>query len=88
VTRGSVAAVTKRRSTLIRLIGAILVLLGILWTLQGSGVLGGSSMTGVRGWLVAGVISLIVGIALLWWTVTAARRNGSGTTEPGGPAGL
>jgi hypothetical protein len=71
--------VTKRRSTLIRLIGVILVLLGILWTLQGSGVLGGSSMSGVRGWLVAGVIALIVGIALLWWTVTAARRNGPGT---------
>ena len=70
---------TKRRTTLIRLIGVILLLLGILWTLQGSGVLGGSVMSGVRGWLVAGVIALVVGIALLWWSVTAARRSGTGT---------
>jgi hypothetical protein len=76
---GSLTAVTKRRTTLVRLIGAILLLLGVLWILQGSGVLGGSSMSGVRGWLVAGVISLVVGIALLWWTVTAARRSGAGT---------
>jgi phosphatidylglycerophosphate synthase len=75
--------VTKRRTTLVRMIGVILALLGLLWTLQGSGVLGGSVMSGERTWLVAGVIFLIVGIALLLWTVAVRRRGGTGTTDGG-----
>lgn len=60
------------------MIGVILLLLGVLWTLQGSGVLGGSSMSGERSWLVAGVVSLVVGIGLLGWTLAAARNSGPG----------
>jgi hypothetical protein len=66
------------------MIGVILLLLGAIWTLQGSGVLGGSVMSGERSWLVAGVICLIVGAGLVAWTVAATRRrDGSGSSTDG-----
>jgi hypothetical protein len=46
-------------------VGALLVLLGGLWTLQGVGVVGGSFMTGSRLWLVIGLILVVAGVALL-----------------------
>jgi hypothetical protein len=67
------------------MIAGILLLLGAIWTLQGAGVLGGSVMSGVRTWLVAGVICLVVGLGLLGWTVAAARSR-SGTE--GGSTGI
>lgn len=50
------------------IVGAILVLLGLLWVLQGSNVLGGSMMSGDNKWAVIGVIVLLAGIAVAWWT--------------------
>ena len=46
-------------------LGALLALLGALWTLQGAGVVGGSFMTGSRLWLVIGVVAFIAGVGLL-----------------------
>jgi hypothetical protein len=46
-------------------IGALLVLMGALWTLQGLGYVGGSSMTGVTVWAVIGPITALVGVALV-----------------------
>jgi hypothetical protein len=48
-----------------RIIGVVLVLVGGLWTLQGLGVVGGSFMTGSQMWLVIGVVTVVVGVALL-----------------------
>ena len=45
--------------------GALAVLVGAVWTLQGLGVLGGSSMTGDRMWAVIGPIVGIVGLVLV-----------------------
>lgn len=45
--------------------GVVLVLIGGLWTLQGTGVIGGSAMSGSMLWAVVGPIVLIVGIVLL-----------------------
>jgi heme A synthase len=42
----------------------ILLLLGLVWTLQGAGVLGGSVMTGQRQWLVIGLVLVVVGLVL------------------------
>jgi uncharacterized membrane protein YdcZ (DUF606 family) len=79
---------TKRRTTLVRMIGVILLVLGIIWTLQGSDVLGGSSMSGERSWLIAGVVSLIVGIALMAWTLTTGRTTArSSSTGSSGSTG-
>ena len=49
------------------IVGAILVLIGAVWTLQGLNLLGGSFMTGQTQWLVIGAVCAIVGVALLGW---------------------
>jgi len=46
-------------------LGAILVLIGLVWFFQGIGVLGGSFMSGSVLWAVIGPIVAIVGIALI-----------------------
>ena len=51
--------------------GVVLILIGIVWILQGINVLPGSFMTGQTKWAVIGTIAAIVGIALL---VFARRR--------------
>ncbi len=55
-------------------IGGILVVIGLIWFLQGIGVLGGSGMSGVVLWAVIGPIVAAVGIAL----IVRSRR---GTSE-------
>jgi hypothetical protein len=52
--------------TLSLVIGAIAILAGAVWILQGSGVLPGSFMTGRRMWLIIGIIVGIVGLALAY----------------------
>jgi uncharacterized membrane protein HdeD (DUF308 family) len=41
--------------------GAVLILLGIVWTLQGLNIMGGSGMSGHAVWAVIGVIIIVVG---------------------------
>ncbi len=53
--------------------GVILVLVGLVWTLQGVGVLGGSAMSGSTLWAIIGPIVLIVGVVLI--AVGIARRR-------------
>ena len=45
--------------------GALLVLMGGVWILQGINVLPGSFMTGQTKWAVYGAISLVIGIVLI-----------------------
>lgn len=47
--------------------GVILLLVGILWMLQGLGLVGGSFMTGERQWLWIGLLTAIVGAAMAIW---------------------
>ncbi len=49
------------------IVGVVLVLLGGLWTLQGSNVLGGSVMSGQSQWLYIGLIAVVAGLVALWW---------------------
>ena len=55
--------------------GVILALIGIIWTLQGFNVLGGSAMSGSPLWATIGPIVLVVGIALIVIAVVIARRR-------------
>jgi hypothetical protein len=48
-----------------RIIGIVLVLVGGLWALQGLGVVGGSAMTRSTAWLVIGLVTVGMGIAML-----------------------
>jgi hypothetical protein len=54
-------------------VGVVLVLIGAVWTLQGIGVLGGSSMTGSRLWTINGLIAVFVGLGLVWLAVRVRR---------------
>jgi len=46
-------------------IGFLLTLAGVIFTLQGVGVLGGSVMSGVTFWAVAGPVIALAGLALV-----------------------
>ena len=54
----------------LNIVGGLLVLMGIIWILQGINILPGSFMTGQMQWAVYGGIALVAGIAML----IAARR--------------
>ena len=49
----------------LRIIGAVLILFGILWFLQGIGVLPGSMMSGQMQWAINGGIAAVVGAVLI-----------------------
>jgi hypothetical protein len=46
-------------------VGVLLVLTGLVWTLQGLDVLGGSAMSGTTMWAVIGPIVAVVGLVVL-----------------------
>jgi hypothetical protein len=53
---------------LIRNLLALIVLaLGVLWSLQGLGIVQGSFMTGQAQWLYIGILTMLVGLAGLAW---------------------
>lgn len=60
---------TPMRKTL-NIIGALLVLFGVIWILQGINILPGSFMTGQMKWAAYGAITAAIGIVML----LAARR--------------
>jgi hypothetical protein len=59
--------------TVLNVSGALLVLMGGVWILQGINVLPGSFMTGQTRWAVNGAVAAVVGIVLL---VVARRGRG------------
>ncbi len=50
--------------TLTLVLAGVLVAVGVLWTLQGLGVVGGSAMSGVRLWAVIGPFVALLGIVV------------------------
>jgi hypothetical protein len=64
----------------VRLLSALLsclaMIIGVIWALQGAGVLGGSIMTGHPQWLYIGIGLAIVGLGVLWWSLTRHRADG------------
>ncbi|HET7431451.1 MAG TPA: hypothetical protein VFJ89_08090 [Nocardioides sp.] len=55
-------------------VGVLLVVVGVVWFLQGIDVLGGSGMSGKTLWAVIGPIVAVVGVVL----VAGSRRARSG----------
>ncbi|HEY8102835.1 MAG TPA: hypothetical protein VIF82_19010 [Burkholderiaceae bacterium] len=51
--------------TTFKILGILLMLIGIVWSLQGINVLPGSFMTGQIQWAVYGAIAFVVGLVLL-----------------------
>ncbi|MGD0611370.1 MAG: hypothetical protein ABSB41_07605 [Anaerolineales bacterium] len=56
------------------IIGALLILAGVVWFFQGIGILAGSMMSGQSQWGYIGVITAVVGIVLV---ALAFWRRGS-----------
>ena len=50
---------------ILAIVGVAMVLVGGLWALQGLGVVGGSAMTRSTAWLVIGLVTVGMGIAVL-----------------------
>jgi hypothetical protein len=60
------------RRILLAIVGALLIIAGVVWTLQGLGYLKGSVMTGVTLWALIGPVVAIGGMAM---TVTGLRSR-------------
>ena len=44
--------------------GVVLLLIGLLWALQGAGIIGGSAMSGLLRWLIIGGVLMVAGLGL------------------------
>ena len=53
-------------------VGVVVTLFGLLWALQGFGVVGGSPMSNTTTWSIIGPIVALIGIAI---AVGATRRK-------------
>ena len=71
IVRTFMAVIARSMRTTLNIAGAILILFGAIWFLQGINVLPGSFMTGQIRWAVYGGIAVAVGTGLL----LAARRT-------------
>jgi hypothetical protein len=60
------------RNRLWVVVGGVVALLGLLFTLQGTDVIGGSAMSGTTFWSVAGPIIIVIGLAI---AAAGARRR-------------
>jgi hypothetical protein len=55
-------------------IGVLALIAGLIWTLQGFNVIGGSAMSGQTMWAIIGPIVGIIGLALLIMSLVGGRR--------------
>jgi predicted RND superfamily exporter protein len=53
-----------RRAVVTFAVGLIVALFGLVWALQGFGVLGGSPMSNTTTWSIIGPITVLIGIAI------------------------
>jgi hypothetical protein len=49
----------------LNILGALLILVGAVWFLQGINVLLGSPMSGTSTWTINGLVAVVIGIGLL-----------------------
>jgi uncharacterized membrane protein HdeD (DUF308 family) len=61
--------------TVLNVVGVIMILIGIVWILQGINILPGSFMTGQIKWAINGAISAVIGAALLFFA-NRSRKAG------------
>jgi Na+/melibiose symporter-like transporter len=54
--------------------GLVLCAIGLLWILQGVGVLNGSFMTGQSQYTALGAVTAVLGMALLVWAARVRHR--------------
>ena len=54
-------------------IGCLITVMGVIWTLQGLGYIGGSVMSGVMLWAVVGPVVALIGLAIAIWGLRSRR---------------
>ena len=56
--------------------GVILALFGLIWALQGFGVIGGSPMSNTTTWSISGPVTVLIGvvIAAFSWRKLSSKR--------------
>jgi hypothetical protein len=54
-------------------LGVLIMLAGVIFTLQGLGIVGGSTMSGVTFWAVAGPVIAVAGLAIAVVSLRIAR---------------
>jgi hypothetical protein len=54
-------------------IGCLIAVMGVIWTLQGLGYIGGSVMSGVTLWAVVGPVVALIGLAIAIWGLRRRR---------------
>jgi hypothetical protein len=62
----------------LNIIGSLLVLMGVIWFLQGINILPGSYMTGQIKWAINGALSFLIGAALVLlanWSKSGAGKK-------------
>lgn len=62
------------KTTVLVGVGAVLILLGATWTLQGLGYIGGSVMSGVTLWAVIGPIVVVAGLVTALTGIRTRRK--------------
>jgi hypothetical protein len=62
------------RKTLPITLGVLMVVIGVIWTLQGLGYVKGSAMTGVELWAILGPLVAGLGVALAYIGLRGAGR--------------
>ena len=59
------------------LVAGVLVLIGLVWIGQGSGIIGGSAMSGSTFWLAVGVVLVAAGLGLVGFAWTRRPKAGA-----------
>ncbi|MEO8812975.1 MAG: hypothetical protein ABI376_08710 [Caulobacteraceae bacterium] len=59
----------------LHIVGALMILLGAVWVLQGLNILPGSFMTGHIQWAAFGAILIVLGLVVIGWARRPRRRS-------------
>ncbi len=65
---------TRMKQAALIVIGGLVALVGIVWTLQGLGYVGGSFMSGATLWAIIGPIVALAGLAIVALGLRGRRR--------------
>lgn len=62
-------------SRLLIIVGALITIAGVIFALQGFGVLGGSAMSGTSLWAALGPLIAVVGLSAVWSGLRMRRSS-------------